>query len=430
MKINPCSVSVFMMLMLTPFICLIYAQEREVLRYSPTQIESLFLEHNLLLIAEKMNIDIADAGIHQARQWDNPELSIESVNMWASKRQQNEADLRPFPKNAQFSIELSQLITTAGKRSKLVNMAQTSKDISTKEFENVLRSLMVELRVLIRETEYLQTYEKVLNTQKHAVENLIKAFEKQVRQKNIAQTELFRLQSGLIEIEGEINETKTQLNKKQTHLKSLLNISPLSSLKIESSDNETPQPDLVWLADLLEITMQSRPDIKIEQLQSDLYRAAFAYEKAQRIPDITLSASYDRYGGVWKDFVGIGISFNLPILNRNKGNIKAAEISLNQRKQLITYQRNVAQNEVAEAFVNYSQAYSFYHKIADNELFSDLDKLLDLYTKNLLNKNISMLEYIHFMESYRNNKQTLISAKKEMYISFSELQFATGTELK
>lgn len=430
MKIKPLSVSVFMVLMLTSFICNMYAQEMQILRYTPTQIESLFIENNLQLIAQEMNISIADAEIIQAKQWDNPELSIESVNMWASDNQQYEAGLKPFPKDAQFSIELSQLIKTAGKRGKLVNMAKTSKEISIQEFEHMLRSLTVELRVLIRETEYLQAYEHTLNTQKKSVESLIEAFEKQVRQRNIAQTELFRLQSGWIEIEREINETKTELNKKQTYLKSLLNISPFTSLQIESSDNETPKPELAWLTDLLGIGVQSRPDIKIEQLQSEFYKNAFAYEKAQRVPDITLSVTYDRYGGVWKDFTGIGISFDLPIFNRNKGNIRAAQISLEQRQHLLNHRQNIAQNEITEAFANYSQAYAFYHKIAGNELLSNLDEMLDLYTKNLLNKNISMLEYIDFMESYRDNKQTLISAKREMYISFSELQFAVGTELK
>lgn len=87
-------------------------------------------------------------------------------------------------------------------------------------------------------------------------------------------------------------------------------------------------------------------------------------------------------------------------------------------------------HEITEAFANYTRAYNFYKKIAENELLTELDTMFDLYTKNLLNKNISMLEYIDFMESYRSNKETMLSARKNRYVSFSELQYTTGSDLK
>lgn len=90
-----------------------------VLKYTPGQIEALFLEQNLQLVAEKMNISLADAEMVQAKLWDNPELSVSSVNLWSSREQRNQLETSAFPKNTQFSIELSQLIRTANKRGKL-----------------------------------------------------------------------------------------------------------------------------------------------------------------------------------------------------------------------------------------------------------------------------------------------------------------------
>ncbi|MEA5128726.1 MAG: TolC family protein [Proteiniphilum sp.] len=408
----------------------IVAQEWTVLRYTPIQIEALFLEQNLQLIAEKMNISLADAEIVQAKQWANPELSVGSVNFWGSEKQREGLVMGAFPKNTQFSVELSQLIQTAGKRSKLVNQTKVSKEIAVEEFEDVLRGLKAELRKLVGETTYLQSYSAVLSDQQKSLEQLTEAYKKQAAQGNIAKTELVRLQSGLLELENEINETRSSLNEQQKNLKSLLNISPLNRIEIDPDNDSMPVPEPDWLASLFVTARESRPDLKRGELETLFYEKSFIYEKSLRTPDITLSANYDRYGGVWKDFVGIGISFELPFLNRNQGNIKAARISINQSRQLALQQQNNALHEIAEAFANYEQAYNFQQKIAENELLTELDKMFEIYTKNLLNKNISMLEYIDFMESYRSSKQTMLSARKNKHISFIELQYATGSDLK
>lgn len=417
-------------LLLTTLASSVFSQEFQVLRYTPAQIEALFLAQNLQLIAESMHIRLADAEIAQAKLWDNPELSIGSVNLWSTRKQREEIEAGGFPGNTQFSIELSQLIQTANKRSKLVNREKISKEITVQEFEDVLRGMKIELRKLILETGYLQSYREVLSGQQKSLEQLISAYKRQVAQGNIAKSELLRLQSGLLELESEMNEIQTGLNEQQKSLKSLLHLPPFCVVEIEENNSDIINPDNISLASLLEKATGSRPDIKRQQLQTRFYEKALIYEKAQRIPDITLSANYDRYGGVWKDFTGFGVSLSLPLLNRNQGNIKSAEISLGQSRFLDLQQQNMAQHEVAEAFGNYVNAYEFHKKITGNELLLELDGMLDVYTKNLLNKNISMLEYIDFMETYKSNKQTVLSSRKNMYSSFEELQYTVGSEIK
>ena len=86
-------------------------------------------------------------------------------------------------------------------------------------------------------------------------------------------------------------------------------------------------------------------------------------------------------------------------------------------------------NEIMEAYVNYEQSLKFYKKITDNELLSELDQMLDVYTKNLLNRNISMLEFIDFMDSYQKSKQISLEALKSVNNNFEELQYAVGTDI-
>lgn len=414
----------------------IAAQDKGTLKLTGEQIEALFLKQNLELIANHLNVDIADAAISQAKLWDNPSLSIGDVNLWSTKNQREGEDVLipplfgSFAKNTQFSIELSQLIQTAGKRGKLVNREKVSKEIAIQEFEDVLRGLKVELRKSIYEIIYLQSYQKILESQNQSFSQLIEAYKRQVSQGNISRGELLRLESSLLELDNEINEVQTDLNEQKKNIKSLLNTDPLTDIEIEDTSNTTINPNNISLAELLTQAVNSRPDVKQSKLETQYHEKSLAYEKAMRVPDLTVSASYDRFGGVWKDFIGVGVSIDLPFLNRNQGNIKAARISKDQSSYLAMQQQNLAQHEVAEAFSNYIQIYTFYKKIDDNQLFFEMDNMLGAYAKNLLNRNISMLEYTDFMDSYKNNKQTILSARKKLNTQFEELQYTVGAEIK
>lgn len=414
----------------------IKAQEPQVLQLSAEQVEALFLKQNLQLIAEHLNIDIADAAIVQAKLWDNPEISVGQINLWSTDRQrEGEKEAIPplfgsFGRNTQFSVELSQLIQTAGKRGKLVKQEKISKEIAIQEFEEVFRGLKVELRKSINEIVYLQAYQKVLAQQEKSLGQLTIAYQKQVAQGNIAKSELLRLQSALLELENEANDTQIDINEQQKGLKTLLNVPPSVVIEIIDNSKKIQDPTNLSLAELLAMASEYRPDVKASRLQTQYHEKSLAYEKAQRIPDLTVNANYDRYGGVWKDFVGFGVSFDIPFFNRNQGNIKAARINRDQSIHLAELQQNQAQHEVAEAFGNYALAYRFYKRVSENSLLSELDGMLTIYTKNLLNKNISMLEYIDFMDSYKTNKETLLSARKKVDTQFEELQYTVGSEIK
>ena len=411
----------------------IFGQDENTYRFTSAEIEAIFLQQNLQLIAERMNISLADAEIVQAKLWENPTLEISDVNLWSTKSQRDGESFPPlfgsFGRNTQFSVELSQLIQTANKRGKLVARERVSKEIAIQEFEVVLQGLKLELRKSISEISYLQNYLVVLDKQEEAINKLVESYKRQVEKGNIAKAELFRLQSSLLEVENESNETRVDLNEQIKTLKSLLSVDPLVNIEIVGEQNQVIQPDNLSLPILLSQTLDNKADVKLSRLQSKLANKSLAYEKSQRAPDVTVSANYDRFGGIWKDFIGFGVSIDLPVFNRNQGGIKAARITQTQSQYMEQQQVNEAQHEVVEAYSNYLQAYNFHSKVCANDFLTELDDMLEAYSKNLLNRNISMLEYIDFVESYQSTKQTVLEAQKNMQIQFEELQYRIGKDL-
>src|SRR5690554_8105941 len=71
------------------FICFnfgIHICAQETLTISREEAEAMFLQNNLLLVAEKLNIESQRAEVIQARLWPNPEFSVSEVNRSEERR--------------------------------------------------------------------------------------------------------------------------------------------------------------------------------------------------------------------------------------------------------------------------------------------------------------------------------------------------------
>jgi cobalt-zinc-cadmium efflux system outer membrane protein len=106
-----------------------------------------------------------------------------------------------------------------------------------------------------------------------------------------------------------------------------------------------------------------------------------------------------------------------------------AKLQIEQSNYNAEYQKNTILREVIENYNNYTMHYNFYKKLMDNDFLDDLDAMLEVYAKNFLSRNISMLEYIDFMDAYKTTKQAILIAKKNLDMSFLELQYCLNYDL-
>lgn len=398
---------------------------------SASEVERLFVEQNLEVLAEKMNISLADASILQAKLWDNPTVSVNGLNLWSSKEQRNGENIPPlfgnFGRNLQFSVELSQMIKISGERAKLISMEKSSREITIKEFEQTLRGLKLELRKLTSNMVFLQSYKDILIRQSEVLNELSNSFKKQYRDGALSKNEVVRVQSALLEIDGELSSTEIELNSCQSRLKTLLSTKEDIYITITTKSDELTDPDSMDVLMLIGSALENRADVNIKRKESEYHKKSIAYERAKRIPGLDLSIGYDRRGGVWRDFVGFGVGIDLPLFNRNQAAIKSAKIS-HQRSESLSQQLDIiVHNEVYEAFANYKNVYRLYKESLERMAISDLDDMLKLYTRNLIARNVSMLEYMDFLERYKSTMQIASAIKRDASLLFNELEYVSGT---
>src|SRR5690606_38211199 len=75
-------------------------------------------------------------------------------------------------------------------------------------------------------------------------------------------------------------------------------------------------------------------------------------QKANRTPDLTVAVGYDRGGSIMGDFIGVCLSKDLPLFDRNQGQIKSAQLEMERRRLDLEYTRHEVTGTAIDAWQN------------------------------------------------------------------------------
>lgn len=422
-------------LLLAFFFYSVVLKAQDTLTLSRTQCEAVFLKENLLLIAEKLKIAQAEALLLQAKLWPNPTFTFDQVNFWATPAQTGGQEVIPplsenFGRNQQFGFELEQLILTAGKRKKLMALEQVAVDKSRQYFEELVRSLKLEFRTLLTKLQYLQLSHDFYQQQHLSVHQLTQAYEIQVSTGNVASSNYIRLRALELKLLKNINDRNEEMEHTQKKLKLLMRLPAATMLIItpESFRKEVTPLRQLQLEALIAHAEKHRPDLGLAASDVHYFDKLLAYEKAKRVPDVTLKSAYDRGGNAMVDFIGFGLTLDLPLFNRNQGQIRYARAGKAYADTLLKHVVLSVAHEVTNAWRNLRNALQMQEKIAPG-YEAELDALMTGYNRSLTERNVSMLEYLDFTDAYIESKVIILDAAKAVHDKTEELNYTTGTDL-
>ncbi|HEY4874573.1 MAG TPA: TolC family protein, partial [Puia sp.] len=305
--------------------------------------EKTFLDSNLQLLAQHYNIDAQRALIIQAKLWPNPNFSI-SHGLYSGTLNQ----FFPTGANDETAATLSQLILLAGKRNKQIKLAQENTKLSEYQFFDLLRTLKYTLRTDFFNIFYLQKSATVYDAEIKALQQIVNAFAEQEGKGYISQKEVVRIRAQLYSFQSEYNDLLNQINDVESELKLVLQLKPNKYINPvpDSSIIATLDPNKYALNELVDSAYKNRTDLQIARTNSNINKLNYDYQKSLAVPDLTLSLGYDEQGGFLANYLGIGAAIDLPIFNRNQGNIKSAKAMIalsnaNEKSTMATVEENV-----------------------------------------------------------------------------------------
>lgn len=398
----------------------IHAQDT--LHLSIRKADSIFLAKNYYLLAASMDIEAQRAQVLQAKIYPNPIFTAD-VNAY------DPANNQAFHvgKTGQKSFQLEQLIILGGKRRAEIELAKTNVGIAELEFQQLVRELKFRLHsdlyTIGQQDFLLKKYAHQLNS----LDTLLKSYEIQANKGNIALKEVVRLRGAYIQLNNDRAELFQAYIQTQTDLQILLQTNSIV-LSDPADFNMDHYLIPASVTDIQNTAMENLPELLVIKENKVLAEQYLKYQKRAAVPDINLFASYDQRGGAFNNQVNAGIAIPLPLWNRNQGNIKTSQYRLQEAEYNLKAKENEIISRINNNYAYYIQTVSEYKK--STELYNDdFEKTVAGMTVNFQKRNVSIIEFIDFFESYNDVLAELMRIKTQLVISAEQINLLTGKDI-
>ncbi|MDA6071015.1 TolC family protein [Flavobacterium sp. AC] len=383
---------------------------------------SLVNKNNLGYAAEKFNVNIAEANIEASKVFPDPELAIGASDNGQRRMQMGYG----------FSTEITWTLELGGKRKARINVAKSTNELTKALLEDYFRNLRADATL-----EYLTSLKQkeIFKVQLNSYTIL----------KNIAVADSIRFKLGSIaEIDARQSklEAHTMLNdvyQSEADWKTaLLELATLTGNQ-KADTLYSPIGDLTNfdrlfnLNELIISAKNNRTDLLAALKNKNVSQDVLKLTKANRMLDLGVNMGVESTSVVTNvvaptpstNAVSAGISIPLKFSNRNKGELKAAEYTVQQAEILYQQTELQIQTEVRKAWLNYLTTQKQVRQF-NTGLLADAQRLLDGKIYSYKRGETSLLEVLNAQRTYNETQLNYYETLYNYAAALVELEKTAG----
>lgn len=378
------------------------------------------MSNNQAYRAEKLNVPISEALYKASKAIQNPSISASYGNNsdWGIQMGQS------------VELEVSQPITF-GVISARKQVAKKEAEIASTNLEDYLLNLKAEATIsyietlLARDLSHIayQTYE---NMQQLATGDSLRFVKGDISEYDMLQTR--------IEVRIAQQEYLSTVASYNNALVALDLYTGNPNRGTNAIEGQLANPDRDYtIAELTEIALRHRPDLKSAQQSVSLAESQARLVKRERLPEVELSLGMSINSEVRNEiapapkYTGYtaGVSIPLPFSNINKGNIKASQLSIQQSQLQAEALENQMISEIMQALNNYHMAQRNARTYTE-ELIHDAEKILKGRLYAYQRGETSLIEVLAAQETYNQVRKNYAEALSQCMTAWVGLQKVTG----
>lgn len=280
------------------------------------------VQNNPGLVPPQIEVRAQDGLIEQAGLLPNPELELEAENVLGT------GEFQTF-RGSETTLAISQLLETAGKRSKRVRVAELDKQSAQLDLDNLrLEALyqtadaFITLLAAQERSDLEREFHQIAQTVRDVIRASVEAGKdspiEEIRAQVMAESTQLELNRSLQEQETARRTLAAFMGEEHPTFERVVgNLLALPTISDASA----------WLERL-----PDHPELRKAENEIDRTQASLELEKANGVPDVTIGGGI-RYLSESDDgaFV-LGLSVPLPLFNRNQGTVRAAQEYVNKAK--------------------------------------------------------------------------------------------------
>jgi len=315
-------------------------------------------EANLDYAAQRYNVDIAKAAVAIAREFQNPTLNLgDSHELRFAGRYVNGVD-QSEPEA--LNVGIAQTIPIGGKRKWGIRMATQNYHSAAATLDDFVRNLKLNaseafVGALAAQRELEQQHKTT-----DYLRQLVAVQDHRFKAGDIGETDLTQSRVDELQSESDLLNAENDAQVAQLNLNNFLGRDRGQTTFILRGKLEL-EPRSFDLSQLIENALQTRPDLVALRHARDGAQSGVHLAKANRIPDPTVGVGYT-YSTATENFVnptpqmdylGVSLSFQLPLWNRNKAGITTARSVAEQTQKQVESAELKAEVQVRESFNTY-----------------------------------------------------------------------------
>jgi cobalt-zinc-cadmium efflux system outer membrane protein len=303
---------------------------------------ALALAGNPDLAAFSWEVRSGDPRILQAGLLPNPELGVEFENFLGSEPSRRFETL-------ETTLSISQLVELGGKRAARIRLASSEKEVSMWEYEAKRADVAAEVAKSF--VEVLSAQDRLALAEELAglAGEVLNAVAARVTAGKISPVEETKASVAMSIAGIDLERAKLALEGARKRLAATWgNDKPMFSEAVGQLDRLTPIPPPEVLADRI----FRNPDVARWAAEMEQRKATLAQERANRIPDVTISGGVRRSRETNDTSFVFGAAIPLPLFNRNQGKILESQYRISKAES----ERAGAGNRVLAALSDAYQA--------------------------------------------------------------------------
>lgn len=349
------------------------------------------LARNLRLLAERLNVSVAEARIIQARLRPNPVLSLGGnyLDILGSGFNPSANAAGPTEINARVDYVLER----GNKRQERIAVAEASRAVSQLELLNSTRTLVLDLQSGFTELLLAKENAALARASLEAFLQIVAVNQTRVAAGDLARVELVRSEVAQLQFSNQVRQAESRVRLARNRLQALMG-RIVFDRAFEVTGEMRRDPLLADKPELAQQALARRPDLDALRRDQARSQAELRLQLAQGKVDYTVGAAMNRQFGVGGltsgNSAGIFVSVPLPINNKNQGEIERAR---REQEQIQARIRSLEQEIRAEVENAYEQ-------------FQTSKQLLERIEVDLLERAKRVREVTDF--SYRRGEATFV----------------------
>lgn len=397
-----------------------YAQERKVLTFD--EYLNNVKNSNIDYLAERFNVDIAEANVKAAKVFPDPELSVSYTN-----NQNWDLQLGYV-----VDAELSYTLELGGKRRARIKVAKSEKEMAGALLDDYFHNLRADATIAyltalkqrelyaIQESSYTQMLELSRADSIRFMSGVI--METDARQSKL---EASTMLNDVYASEGDLQEILVQLSLLQGHKDMELADSIAGNLVYSKRDFN--------LSELIVTAQNNRADLRAALRSQEVSQNNLRLAKANRAIDLGLSIggsysseSFNEIAPV-PPFRGVtgGISVPLKFSNTNKGELRAARLAAEQSEK----QYQAIELQISSEVVQVYSKYKIACKQVDQYNSGLLNEAETIFKKKVYSYERGETSMIEVLNAQRTYNETQVNYNETVYncaVALIELERACG----